>query len=48
MADDKKDGKVIFKTTVTFSADGNVMMMKSKGVDASGRPFNQVSVYDKQ
>lgn len=48
VADDKKDGKVIFKTTITFSADGKVMTLRSKGVDANGKPFNPVTVYDKQ
>jgi hypothetical protein len=47
-AEDKKGGKVIFKTTITFSSDGKVMTMTTKGVDANGKPFNSVGVYDKQ
>lgn len=47
-AENKKGGKVIFKTTITFSADGKVMTLTNKGVDANGKPFNAVTVYDKQ
>lgn len=47
-AENKKSGKVIFKTTITFSADGKVMTLTNKGVDANGKPFNAVTVYDKQ
>jgi len=46
--DNKKGGKVIFKTTITFSSDGKVMTLTTKGVDATGKPFNSVGVYDKQ
>ena len=44
----KKAGKVIFKTTITFSTDGNVMTLTTTGVDANGNSFNSVGVYDKQ
>jgi len=44
----KKGGNVLITTEVTFSADGKLMTMTSKGVDASGKPINAVRVYDKQ
>ena len=47
-SESKKGGKVLFTTKVTFSADGKVMTLTSKGVDADGKPFNTVRVYDKQ
>jgi hypothetical protein len=47
-AESKKNGKVIFKTTITFSSDGKVMTMTTKGVDANGKSFNPVTVYDRQ
>ncbi|HXX45269.1 MAG TPA: hypothetical protein VEJ38_11100 [Candidatus Acidoferrales bacterium] len=47
-AENKKGGKVIFKTTITFSSDGKVMTLTTKGVDANGKTFNSVGVYDKQ
>jgi len=47
-AEDKKGGKVIFKTTITFSGGGKVMTFTSKGVDAKGKPMDTVRVYDKQ
>jgi hypothetical protein len=40
--DNKKGGKLIFKTTITFSSDGKVMTLTTKGVDANGKPFNSV------
>jgi hypothetical protein len=47
-SESKKGGKVLFTTKVTFSADGKVMTLTSKGADADGKPINSVRVYDKQ
>jgi hypothetical protein len=47
-AESKKDGKVLFTTKVTFSKDGKVMTLTTKGTDASGHSANSVLVYDKQ
>jgi hypothetical protein len=44
----KKDGKVLYTSTVVVSKDGKVMTITSKGTDASGKHFNNVAVYDKQ
>jgi hypothetical protein len=46
--DAKKGGKLLFRTKMTFSEDGKVMTMTTKGHDANGRPLNTVRVYDKQ
>lgn len=47
-AEGKKGGKLLFKTKVTFSDDGKVMTLATKGSDANGHPFDNVRVYDKQ
>jgi len=47
-AENKKGGKVLSTTRITFSADGSVMTMTTKGVDADGKPIISVRVYDKQ
>jgi hypothetical protein len=44
----KKAGKVVGTTTTTVSKDGKTTTLDSKGVDASGKPRNVVSVYNKQ
>ncbi len=48
VAESKKDGKLLFTTTDTFSADGKVMTLTSKGVNAKGQSVNSVRVYEKQ
>jgi hypothetical protein len=47
-ATSKKDGKVLYTTRLVVSKDGKVMTITSKGTNASGQSFNNVSVYDKQ
>jgi len=47
-AESKKDGKVLFRTAVTFSSDDKIMTMTTKGVAADGQLINSVRVYDKQ
>lgn len=47
-AEGKKDGKVLFTTRTTFSADGKVMTLTTKGTGANGKPIDAVRVYDKQ
>ena len=44
----KKGGKVLFTTKSTFSNDGKVMTLTTKGTDAKGQSANSVRVYDKQ
>ena len=44
----KKGGKLLFTTRTTFSADGKVMTLTTKGTDAEGKSINAVRVYDKQ
>jgi hypothetical protein len=44
----KKGGKLLFTTRITFSADGKVMTLTTKGTDADGKPIDAVRVYDKQ
>jgi len=48
VSENKKGGKLLFTTRFAFSADGSVMTMTTKGVDANGKPINTVRVYDKQ
>ncbi|HVM75383.1 MAG TPA: hypothetical protein VMT75_07040 [Candidatus Saccharimonadales bacterium] len=47
-AEGKKGGKVLFTTKTTFSADGKVMTLTTKGTDAEGKSIDAVRVYDKQ
>lgn len=47
-SESKKDGKVLFTTKATFSSDGKVMTLTTKGTDAKGQSANSVRVYDKQ
>jgi hypothetical protein len=42
------DGKVVATGTSVVSNHGKVLTVTTKGVDASGKPFNNVAVYDKQ
>jgi hypothetical protein len=44
----KKAGKVVVTTTNVVSKDGQTMTITTKGVDADGRPIDNVSVYDKR
>ena len=44
----KKDGKVLYTSKVVVSKDGKVMTLTSKGMNANGKPFSTVAVYDKQ
>jgi len=45
-AESKKGGKLLYTTTITFSADGKIMTLTTKGTDADRKPT--VRVYDKQ
>jgi len=47
-SESKKGGKLLFTTTTTFSADGKVMTLTTKGTDGDGKPIDAVRVYDKQ
>jgi hypothetical protein len=44
----KKDSKVVGTTTRSVSKDGKVLTLKSKGTSATGVPYDNVMVYDKQ
>ena len=44
----KKASKVLFTTRREVSKDGKVLTLSSKGTNASGKPFKNVLVYDKQ
>ena len=44
----KKAGKVVLTTTNVVSNDGKTMTITTKGVNADGRPVNNVGVYDRQ
>ena len=41
-------GKLLQTATWTISADGKTLTYTAEGVDANGRPVNQVRFYDKQ
>ena len=43
-----KDSKVLATGTSVVSEDGRVLTITTKGMDASGKSFNSVAVYDKQ
>jgi hypothetical protein len=47
-SESKKGGKLLFTTRTTFSAEGKVMTLTTKGTDADGKPIDAVRVYDKQ
>jgi hypothetical protein len=44
----KKNGKVVQVTTTRLSRDGRTMTVMSKGTSASGRPTNNVTIWEKQ
>ncbi len=44
----KKDGNVVGESRYEVSADGKSLTATVKSVDASGRPFDQVIVFDRQ
>jgi hypothetical protein len=44
----RKDGKVLGQSTYEVSSDGKTLTAKIKGIDASGREFEQVIVFDRQ
>lgn len=44
----KKAGKVVGTTTRTISADGKVLTLSTKGTDAKGMAYDDVTVFDKQ
>jgi len=44
----KKGGKLLSTTSISFSADGKVMTLTTKGTGADGKPVDAVRVYDKQ
>lgn len=47
-AESKKNGKLVFTTTDTISADGKTMTLTSKGATLAGQSLNSVRVYEKQ
>jgi hypothetical protein len=46
-AENKKGAKLLFTTRTTFSADGKVMTVTTKGTDADGKSIDAVRVFDK-
>lgn len=44
----KKDGQVVGRGTYDVSADGKVLTATMKGIDASGREFQQVIIFDRK
>ena len=45
---DKKGGKVVQTLTRKLSSDGKTMTVTIKGIDAEGRPINNLAVLEKQ
>lgn len=45
---EKKGGKVVTSGTITVSRDGKSRTVATSGIDAKGRRFHNVAVYDKQ
>jgi len=39
---------MLLTTTDSFSADGKIMTLTTKGMNAKGQPVNSVRVYEKQ
>ena len=48
IGESKKDGNLLFTTTDSFSADGKIMTLTTKGVNSKGQSVNSVRVYEKQ
>jgi hypothetical protein len=44
----KKDGKVAGQSSYEVSSDGKTLTATVKGMDAKGRPFEQVIVFDRE
>ena len=44
----KKAGKVVSTGTRSFSKDGKIMTIASKGIDAAGKPFDDLSVFERR
>ena len=44
----KKGGKAIATATLSVSADGKTLTITSKGIQADGKQFSNVAVYDKE
>ena len=44
----KRAGKAIGKTVRTISTDGKVMTLSNKGTGASGKPFDNTLIFDRQ
>jgi hypothetical protein len=44
----KKGGKVVQTTTTRLSKDGKTLTVMSKGINASGQPTNNVTIWEKQ
>ena len=44
----RRDGKLLGQSTYEVSSDGKTLTAKIKGIDASGREFEQVIVFDRQ
>jgi hypothetical protein len=43
-----REGKIVQEISGTISADGKLMTNKVKGVDANGKSFDEVRVWEKQ
>ena len=44
----KKAGKVVSTGTRSFSKDGKIMTLASKGIDAAGKTFDDLSVFERR
>jgi hypothetical protein len=44
----KRGGKVVITGTRSFSKDGKVMTIASKGIDANGKPTEDFAVYERR
>jgi len=44
----KRDGKQVGAVKLVVSGDGKVLTLTGHGTDAKGRPFHNVSIYEKQ
>jgi hypothetical protein len=43
----KKDGTILGRGTYEVSEDGQTMTATVSGIDAAGKPFDQVIVFDR-